>query len=97
VDLRDAIDFARTNHCSVPTTIRGSGLPQLSPVATRPDDGTADELVTCYQAVSGEHEDTDAYRAAMVTDRRPEVRLVPGRAYGMFSLPPRSGARQEQP
>jgi hypothetical protein len=94
VDLRDAIDFARTNHCSVPTTIRGSGLPQLSPVATRPDDGTADERVTYYR--DGEHEDTDAYRAAMVTDRRAEVRLVPGRAYGMFSLPPRSGARQEQ-
>jgi hypothetical protein len=31
----------------------------------------------------------------MVTERRAVVRLHPDRAYGMFSLPPRSGAKQE--
>jgi hypothetical protein len=40
VELRDAVDFARTNRWSVLTTIRANGHPQLSNVAyyvTRPD------------------------------------------------------------
>ena len=149
VELRDALDFARTNRWSVLTTIRGNGLPQLSnvahyvgdddiirisitagrakyhnllrrpwaalhvtrqdffayavlegavelsPVATRPDDDTVGELITYYRALSGEHEDWDAYRAAMVTERRAVVRLRPDRAYGMLSVPRLGAAQQE--
>jgi len=54
----------------------------LSPVASQPDDAAADELVELYRGISGEHEDWDAYRAAMVRDRRVVVRLTPTRAYG---------------
>ena len=54
----------------------------LSPEATEPDDATVDELVEVYRSISGEHEDWDAYRAAMVRDRRVVVRLTPARAYG---------------
>jgi PPOX class probable F420-dependent enzyme len=61
------------------------GTVELSPVAERPDDDTVAELITYYRALSGEHEDWDAYRAAMVTDRRAVVRLTPERAYGMIS------------
>ena len=57
---------------------------ELSPVATEPDDATADELVDYYRAVSGEHPDWDAYRAAMVTDQRLVARLRPSRAFGMW-------------
>jgi PPOX class probable F420-dependent enzyme len=68
------------------------GTVELSPVAARPDDDTVDELVSYYRALSGEHEDWDAYRAAMVTERRAVVRFTPDRAYGMLQLPPRSGS-----
>jgi PPOX class probable F420-dependent enzyme len=61
------------------------GAVELSPVAGRPDDDTVAELIAYYRALSGEHEDWDAYRAAMVTDRRAVVRLTPERAYGMLS------------
>ena len=47
------------------------------------DDPTVDELVAYYRAASGEHENWDEYRAAMVADRRVIVRLSPDRAYGM--------------
>lgn len=148
--LSDAIDFARTNRWSVLTTIRRSGLPQLSnvghyvgddhvirisvtadrakyhnllrlpwaalhvtrqdffayavlegavelsPVAARPDDDTVAELITYYRVLSGEHPDWDAYRAAMVAERRAVVRLTPDRAYGMLSLP-RRGETEEKP
>ena len=149
MELSDALAFARANRWSVLTTIRGSGLPQLSnvahyvggdgiirisitatrakyhnllrrpwaavhvtrpdffayavlegavelsPVATRPDDDTVAELITYYRALSGEHEDWDDYRAAMVADRRAVVRLTPDRAYGMLSLPGRGETEQE--
>jgi PPOX class probable F420-dependent enzyme len=65
---------------------------ELSPVATRPDDETVDELVEYYRVLVGEHENWDAYREAMVAERRVIVRLIPNRAYGMVELPPRSGA-----
>ena len=71
------------------------GAVELSPVATRPDDDTVGELITYYRALSGEHEDWDAYRAAMVTERRAVVRLTPDRAYGMLSLPRRGEAEAE--
>ena len=57
---------------------------ELSPVATRPDDATVDELVEYYRAGSGEHEDWDAFRQTMVDDHRVMVRLTPTRAYGML-------------
>ena len=54
----------------------------LSPVAAEPDDDTVEQLVDYYRAVSGEHDDWDAYRAAMVRERRVVVRISPTRAYG---------------
>jgi PPOX class probable F420-dependent enzyme len=59
------------------------GDAELSPVSTRPDDATADELVAYYRALNGEHPDWDDYRAAMVADQRLVLRLRPERAYGM--------------
>jgi len=56
---------------------------ELTPVATRVDDATVDELVEYYRAAVGEHDDWDAYRTAMVADRRVIVRFTPTRAYGM--------------
>jgi PPOX class probable F420-dependent enzyme len=67
------------------------GAADLAPVATRPDDATVEELIEVYRALLGEHEDWDAYRAAMVSERRTVVRFTPNRAYGMLRLPPRSG------
>jgi len=64
---------------------------ELSDVAAQPDDAAVDELVDLYRSLMGEHEDWDAYRKAMVTERRAVVRLHPTRAYGMAELPPRSG------
>jgi PPOX class probable F420-dependent enzyme len=57
---------------------------ELTPVATRPDDATVDELVEYYRVLQGEHEDWNAYRAAMVAERRVVVRFTPSRAYGML-------------
>jgi PPOX class probable F420-dependent enzyme len=57
---------------------------ELSPVATRADDATVDELVEYYKVLVGEHEDWDAYRKAMVAERRVVARLKPNRAYGML-------------
>ncbi|MGI8459434.1 MAG: PPOX class F420-dependent oxidoreductase [Propionibacteriaceae bacterium] len=54
----------------------------LSDVAAAPDDATLEELVMVYRAISGEHDDWDAYRAAMVAERRVVVRLHPTYAYG---------------
>jgi len=72
------------------------GAVELSPVAARPDDDTVGELITYYRAMAGEHEDWDAYRAAMVTERRAVVRLTPERAYGMLSLPRRGEPGEEK-
>lgn len=57
---------------------------ELSPVASRPDDATVDELVEYYREGNGEHEDWDAFRQAMVDDHRVMVRFTPARAYGML-------------
>jgi len=59
------------------------GDAELSPVATRPDDATVDELVDYYRSLNGEHPDWDDYRAGMVADQRLVLRLRPKRAYGM--------------
>ena len=57
---------------------------ELTPVASRPDDATVHELVEYYRALQGDHEDWNAYRAAMVAERRVIVRIRPTRAYGML-------------
>ena len=59
----------------------------LSEVVTDPHDPAAEELVELYRALSGEHEDWDDYRAALVRDQRLVVRLSPTRAYGMLQTP----------
>jgi PPOX class probable F420-dependent enzyme len=64
------------------------GEAELAPVAEAVDDPTVEELVTLYRALMGEHKDWDAYRQAMVTDRRTVVRFRPDRAYGLLQLPP---------
>jgi PPOX class probable F420-dependent enzyme len=58
------------------------GIAELTPVATAPDDATADELVEVYRAVGGEHPDWDEYRAAMVADKRLVVTIAVERTYG---------------
>ena len=55
---------------------------ELSAVAAEPHDEAVEELVAVYRAISGEHDDWDDYRSAMVRDRRLVVRLTPTRAYG---------------
>lgn len=57
----------------------------LMPVASDPQDATADALVEHYRAVVGEHDDWDEYRRAMVADGRLILRLTPVHAYGMLS------------
>jgi PPOX class probable F420-dependent enzyme len=58
------------------------GAVTLSEVATDPHDATVDELVDLYRLISGEHDDWQDYRTAMVRERRVVVRLTPTRAYG---------------
>ncbi len=60
------------------------GTAELTPVAADPHDATVEELVGYYRALSGEHEDWDAYRSAMVADRRLVVRLRPEHTYGQL-------------
>jgi PPOX class probable F420-dependent enzyme len=65
---------------------------ELAPVATSVDDPVVEELVALYRDVAGEHDDWDAYRQAMVAERRLVIRLRPSRAYGMLrDLPAASG------
>ncbi len=58
------------------------GPVELSEVAAAPDDAAVEELVDVYRAISGEHDDWDTYRAAMVAERRVVVRLRPDHVYG---------------
>jgi PPOX class probable F420-dependent enzyme len=62
------------------------GDAELTPVATSPEDPTADELVEYYRTLSGEHPDWDDYRRAMVADERVVLRVRPTRAYGLVHL-----------
>jgi len=66
------------------TWVAVEGTAALSPVAEDPHDATVDELVTYYRGVSGEHENWDEYRAAMVADRRLVVRFRPEHVYGQL-------------
>ena len=59
----------------------GSGT--LSPVATRPDDDTVEELIEVFRAIGGEHPDWDDYRRAMIADRRLVLRIQVDRVYGL--------------
>lgn len=58
------------------------GTAELTPVAARPDDDAVAELIDVYRAIQGEHPDWDAYRAAMIADRRQVVRLHVEHVYG---------------
>jgi PPOX class probable F420-dependent enzyme len=58
------------------------GPVEVTQPAAAPDDAVVDELVAYYRAANGEHDDWDAYRAAMVHDRRAVVRLRPDHVYG---------------
>jgi PPOX class probable F420-dependent enzyme len=66
------------------TWVAVEGTAELTPVAADPHDATVEELITYYRGVSGEHDDWDAYRVAMVRDRRLVVRFRPDHAYGQL-------------
>ncbi len=66
------------------TWVAVEGTADLTPVAADPNDATVDELVTYYRGISGEHENWDEYRAAMVADRRLVVRFSPEHTYGQL-------------
>ena len=66
------------------TWVAVEGAAELTPVAADPHDATVEELITYYRGISGEHENWDEYRAAMVADRRLVVRFRPEHAYGQF-------------
>ena len=58
---------------------------ELTPVAADPNDATVDQLVDYFKAISGDHDDWDEYRRAMVSDGRLLVKLHPTHAYGMLN------------
>lgn len=58
------------------------GTADLTPVAGDPHDATVEELAEVYRLLAGEHPDWDAYRSAMVRDRRQVVRLRVEHVYG---------------
>ncbi len=66
------------------TWVAVEGTAELTPVAAEPHDATVEELITYYRGISGEHENWDEYRAAMVADRRLVVRFRPEHAYGQL-------------
>jgi PPOX class probable F420-dependent enzyme len=66
------------------TWIAVEGTAELTPVAADAHDATVEELVTYYRGISGEHDDWDEYRAAMVADRRLVVRFRPEHTYGQL-------------
>jgi PPOX class probable F420-dependent enzyme len=66
------------------TWVAVEGTAELTPVATDPHDNTVEELITYYRGISGEHDDWDEYRAAMVRDRRLVVRFRPEHTYGQL-------------
>ncbi|RBY96184.1 PPOX class F420-dependent oxidoreductase [Blastococcus sp. TF02-8] len=66
------------------TWVAVEGTAELTPVAAEPHDATVEELVAYYRGISGEHEDWDQYRAAMVADCRLVVRFRPEHVYGQL-------------
>ncbi len=82
--LRDpwaALDVAREDFYAYAVI---EGEVELSPIATRVDDETVDELVEIYRGIAGEHENWDDFREAMVREHRVVARLRPTHAYGML-------------
>ncbi len=57
----------------------------LTAPASRRDDAIVEELVDYYRAAVGEHDDWEAYRDAMVAERRAIVHFRPTYAYGMLA------------
>jgi PPOX class probable F420-dependent enzyme len=66
------------------TWVAVEGTAELTPVAADLDDATVEELITYYRGISGEHENWDEYRAAMVADGRLVVRFLPQHTYGQL-------------
>jgi PPOX class probable F420-dependent enzyme len=66
------------------TWVAVEGTAELTPVAADPHDATVEDLIAYYRGVSGEHDDWEDYRAAMVADRRLVVRFRPEHAYGQL-------------
>jgi PPOX class probable F420-dependent enzyme len=66
------------------TWVAVEGIADLTPVAVDPHDAAVDELITYYRGIAGEHENWDAYRAAMVAERRLVVRFRPEHTYGQL-------------
>jgi PPOX class probable F420-dependent enzyme len=66
------------------TWVAVEGAAELTPVAADPNDDTVGELITYYRGITGEHENWDEYRAAMVADRRLVVRFRPEHTYGQL-------------
>ena len=66
------------------TWVAVEGTAELTPVAADPHDDTVEELIAYYRGISGEHENWDEYRAAMVADRRLVVRFAPEHVYGQL-------------
>lgn len=60
----------------------GEGFAELTPPAADPHDATVDALVALYRTLAGGHPDWDAYRAAMVDDRRVVLTLTFEHVYG---------------
>jgi PPOX class probable F420-dependent enzyme len=82
--LRDpwaALDVAREDFYAYAVI---EGVVELTPVASRVDDETVDELVEIYRGIAGEHGDWNDFREAMVREHRVVARLRPARAYGML-------------
>jgi PPOX class probable F420-dependent enzyme len=80
-DPRASLHIARSDfwaYCVIEADV------ELLPVATDPNDATADALVGYYQSVAGEHDDWSEYRQAMVDDGRLLLILRPTHAYGML-------------
>ena len=80
-------DPRATLHVSSPdfwTWVAVEGNAEVTPVAADPHDATVEELITYYRGISGEHENWDEYRAAMVADRRLVVRFSPEHVYGQL-------------
>jgi PPOX class probable F420-dependent enzyme len=68
------------------TWVAVEGIADLTPVAVDPHDAAVDELITYYRGIAGEHENWDAYRAAMVAERRLVVRFRPEHTYGQLPV-----------
>lgn len=59
------------------------GTAELTPPAAASGDETVEALINMYRNIAGEHPDWDAYRQAMVTDRRVLLTLPISHVYGM--------------